>query len=75
VRDFRGSELTEVASFRDAELLARKTSKENTSGLMEVLVDEADGTRFVTGTFLRGKKRYQGKRARESSQTNNPPKV
>jgi len=73
IRDFQSDDLTEVVDFREAELLARKLSKENESGLMEVLVEETNGLLFVTGIFLRGRKRYQGKKARESSANGLPP--
>jgi hypothetical protein len=73
VRDFQGTDLTEVPDFRQAEILARKISRTNSSGLMEVIVEEDSGTRFVTGIFLRGKKRQQGQRARTSSQLGLPP--
>ncbi len=67
--------VTEVLNAIDADHVARKVSKTNTTGLTRVIVEEADGSTWIVAIYLRGRKRYQGKQARDSVRNNLPPTV
>jgi hypothetical protein len=75
IRPGPGYDPEEMPNFRLAELEARKRSKTNTGGVIEVLVEEDDGRLFVDAIFLRGRKLQRGQRARTSSRLGLPPKV
>jgi len=75
IRDSPQGLLRVTLSFRQAEYLARKESRVNTTGVIELIAREDDGRTFVAGVFLRGRKLQQGQRARESSRLGLPPKV
>ena len=75
IRDSPKGVLTQVLSFYEAELVARKLSRINTTGIIETVVREDDGRTFVDAVFLRGRKLQRGQRARESSRLGLPPKV
>lgn len=71
-RDFYDSTLSDPLRFDHAEKGARKLSKENASGLAELVVYE-NGELMVVATYCRGTKRYQGKKARDAQRFNLPP--
>ena len=72
VREFRAPVLSDAMTFQHAFQEARKLSSTNVLGLAEI-VTLHQGALFVVATFLRGKMRYQGKRANEASKMNLPP--
>jgi hypothetical protein len=74
VRENKQDSLDGPMTFQHAELVARKLSRENNSGLAEVVVYEGSKL-FVVGVFLRGAKRFQGRRAQTSSDFDLPPTV
>lgn len=72
-RDFYGgAALSGPMNFVQADRAARKLSDENESGLAEVLTYQ-DDVLMVVATYLRGTKRYQGKKARDARRENLPP--
>ena len=73
-REFQSEVLSGPETFIRADRQARELSRKNNSGLAEVVTYE-NNQLMVVSTFLRGKLRYQGKRARDASRFNLPPTV
>ena len=71
-RDFYEEDIGEPMPFREAEMLARKLSEENESGVSEVLTYE-NNRLMIVATYCRGTKRYQGKRSRDAQANGLPP--
>ena len=74
VREDKDSDMFGPLTFYHAEQYARNLSETNDSGLAEVVTYEGERL-FVVGVFLRGAKRFQGKRAQFSSDFDLPPTV
>lgn len=73
-RESSTAPLQEALDFRQVEILARKLSRINTTGIIETVVLDA-GVYFVHAIFLRGRKLRGGKHARDSSKLGLPPKI
>ena len=71
-KDFYGNSLSDPMNFVLADRQARKLSNENESGLAEVVVYRRNALMEVA-TYLRGTKRYQGKKSRDAQRFNRPP--
>lgn len=71
-REFRSSNLLGPATFLTCDRQARALSETNESGLAEVVVQDGSNL-IVMSTYLRGTKRYQGKRSRDAARFNLPP--
>lgn len=71
-RDFYSEELSDPMRFDHADKAARKLSKENESGVAELLT-YYNGQLFIVATYCRGTKRYQGKKSRDAKRENLPP--
>lgn len=65
----------EMLSFSQAESMARRRSRINSTGMVETLVLNEFGRLFVDAIFLRGRKLLRGQRARESSRLQLPPRI
>lgn len=74
VRERVGDPLEGPLSFVHADRKARKLSKDNASGLAEVVTYEGNRL-FVVSTFLRGRLRFRGKRAQLASDKDLPPRT
>lgn len=71
-RDFRDPNMEGPVDFITADREARKLSRESAQGVAEVVTYE-NSQLIVVATYLRGRKRYGGKRARDASRLNLPP--
>jgi hypothetical protein len=65
-------ELDGPFKYHHARVKARDLSRENASGLTELVVFDGDDL-CVVATYLRGKKRYQGLRAYQAAMYHIPP--
>ena len=72
-REFRSNILLGPNSFLTCDRQARQLSKTNESGLAEVVV--MDGTNLIPmATYLRGTKRFQGKKSQDAAKYDLPPR-
>ena len=72
-RDFKSDTLHGPSTFHTADMSARRLSQRNVSKVTEMVVLTDSGTLEVVATYVLGKKRYIGNRARQANINNLPP--